>query len=144
MKMVVNGYASAGTIELGGYDYHAGDRATGEMRDLEAGQCIGACLEYAARMGQPLMIYVFTDGSVVSSGMIDNSVGGRGKGVWMADNQAPPPRSSWFTTRRPADCHQQSDRQLHQRRQRQYDLEPGCECRQPAGRDRGAQLYGAA
>jgi len=87
MKMVVNGYASAGTIEMGGYDYHTGDRATGEMRDLEAGQCIGACLEYAARMGQPLMVYVFTDGSVVSSGMIDNSVGGRGKGVWTSDNQ---------------------------------------------------------
>lgn len=87
MKMVVNGYAAAGTIEMGGYDYHTGDRATGEMRDLEAGQCIGACLEYAARMGQPLMIYVFTDGSVVSSGMIDNSVGGRGKGVWTSDNQ---------------------------------------------------------
>ncbi|HEY1589493.1 MAG TPA: hypothetical protein VGG00_07145 [Rhodanobacter sp.] len=88
MKMVVNGYASAGTIELGGYDYHTNDRATGEMRDLEAGQCIGACLEYAARMHQPLMIYVFTDGSVVSSGMVDNSVGGRGKGVWTADNQS--------------------------------------------------------
>ena len=87
MKMVVNGYAAAGTIEMGGYDYHTGDRATGEMRDLEAGQCIGACLEYAARMKQPLMIYVFTDGSVVSSGAIDNSVGGRGKGVWTSDNQ---------------------------------------------------------
>jgi hypothetical protein len=87
MKMVVNGYAAAGTVELGGYDYHTGDRATGEMRDLEAGQCIGACLEYAARMGQPLMIYVFTDGSVVSSGMVDNSAGGRGKGVWTSDNQ---------------------------------------------------------
>ncbi len=88
MKMVVNGYAAAGTIEMGGFDYHTGDRATGEMRDLEAGQCIGACLEYAARMGQPLMIYVFTDGSVVSSGMVDNSVGGRGKGVWTSDNES--------------------------------------------------------
>jgi hypothetical protein len=88
MKMVVNGYAAAGTIEMSGYDYHTGDRATGEMRDFEAGQCIGACLEYAARMKQPLMIYVFTDGSVVSSGMIDNSAAGRGKGVWTADNQS--------------------------------------------------------
>jgi hypothetical protein len=88
MKMVVNGYASAGTIEMGGYDYHTGDRATGEARDLEVGQCIGACLEYAARMKQPLMIYVFTDGSVVSSGMVDNSVGGRGKGVWTSDNES--------------------------------------------------------
>ena len=33
------------------------------------------------------MIYVFSDGSLASSGMIDSSVGGRGKGVWTADNQ---------------------------------------------------------
>ena len=88
MKMVVNGYAGAGTIEMGGYDYHTGDRMTGEARDFKAGQCIGACLEYAARVGLPLMIYVFSDGSLASNGMIDNSVGGRGKGVWTADNTA--------------------------------------------------------
>jgi hypothetical protein len=34
------------------------------------------------------MIYVFSDGSLSSSGMIDNSVGGRGKGVWTGDNQS--------------------------------------------------------
>jgi hypothetical protein len=88
MKMVINGYAGAGTIELGGYDYHDGTRATGEQRDFKAGQCIGACLEYAARVGVPLMIYVFSDGSIVSNGMPDNSVNGRGKGMWMADNTA--------------------------------------------------------
>ena len=38
MKMVINGYAGAGTIEMGGFDYHTGDRSTGEMRDLRAGQ----------------------------------------------------------------------------------------------------------
>jgi len=64
MKMVINGYAGAGTIELGGYDYHDGTRATGEQRDFKAGQCIGACLEYAARVGVPLMIYVFSDGAI--------------------------------------------------------------------------------
>ena len=88
MKMVVNGYAGAGTIELGGFDYHTGDRSTGEDRDLRAGRCIGACIEYAARRHMPLMIYVFSDGSLSSSGMIDNSAGGRGKGVWTSDNQA--------------------------------------------------------
>jgi len=88
MKMVVNGYAGAGTIELGGFDYHTGDRSTGEARDLLAGQYIGACLEYAARRHVPLMVYVFSDGSLSSSGMIDNSVGGRGKGVWTGDNQS--------------------------------------------------------
>ncbi len=88
MKMVINGYAGAGTITMGGYDYHTGDRRTGEIRDLRAGRCMGACLEYAARMGVPLMMYVFSDGSVASNGMIDNSVDGRGKGVWTGDNSS--------------------------------------------------------
>jgi hypothetical protein len=86
MKTVIDGDAAAGTIELGSFDYHDGTRATGEGRDFIAGNCIGACLEYAARKGKPVMIYVFSDGSLASSGMIDSSVGGRGKGVWTADN----------------------------------------------------------
>jgi hypothetical protein len=87
MKLVIDGNAAAGTIEMSGFDYHTGDRATGEARDLNLGNCIGACLEYAARVNKPVMIYVFSDGSLASSGMIDNSVGGRGKGVWTGDNQ---------------------------------------------------------
>lgn len=88
MKMVINGFAGAGTITMGGYDYHTGDRAAGEIRDLRAGRCMGACLEYAARIGVPLMMYVFSDGSVFSNGAIDNSVDGRGKGVWTGDNSS--------------------------------------------------------
>jgi len=88
MKLVVNGYAGAGTVTMGGFDYHTGDRATGELRDLRAGRCIGACLEYAAKVGVPLMVYVFSDGSVFSNGMIDNSINGGGKGVWTGDNSS--------------------------------------------------------
>ena len=88
MKMVINGYAGAGTIEMGGFDYHTGDRSTGEDRDFRAGRCMGACLEYAARRHMPLMLYVFSDGSLSSNGMIDNSAAGRGKGVWTGDNQS--------------------------------------------------------
>ncbi len=55
MKMIVSGFAGAGTIEMGGYDYHDGTRATGEVRDFEAGQSIGAVLEYAARRGQQVI-----------------------------------------------------------------------------------------
>jgi hypothetical protein len=87
MKLVIDGNAAAGTIEMGGFDYHSGNRMDGEARDLNLGNCIGACLEYAARVNKPVMIYVFSDGSLASSGMIDNSVGGRGKGVWTGDNQ---------------------------------------------------------
>jgi hypothetical protein len=88
MKMVIDGYAGVGTIAMGGYDYHTGDRSTGEIRDLRAGRCMGACLEYAARRSMPLMLYVFSDGSVFSNGTIDNSAEARGKGVWTGDNSS--------------------------------------------------------
>jgi hypothetical protein len=88
MKLVIEGNAGAGTISMGGFDYHTGDRATGERRDRVAGRCIGACLEFAARNQQPLMLYVFSDGSLSSNGRVDDSVDGGGKGEWTGDNQA--------------------------------------------------------
>ena len=88
MKLVINGFAGAGTITMGGYDYHGGKRAEGEVKDERAGRCMGACLEYAARVGVPLMMYVFSDGSLSSDGAIDNSPAGRGKGEWTSDNQS--------------------------------------------------------
>ncbi len=94
MKLVVGmdssnkHYAAAGTITMGGFDYHTGDRATGEMRDERAGRCMGACLEYAHRLNVPLMLYVFSDGSISSNGMVDPNPAGRGKNNWDSDNQA--------------------------------------------------------
>jgi len=87
MKMVINGFAGAGTIEMGGFDYHGGKRAEGEVKDLRAGRCMGAVLQYAAIRQVPVMMYVFSDGSLSSNGVIDNSVDGRGKGEWTSDNQ---------------------------------------------------------
>jgi hypothetical protein len=98
MKMVVNGFAAGGCITMGGYDYHTGDRRTGENRDLRAGRCIGACIDYARRKDKPLMVYVFSDGSLASNGMPDDTtsngagenlvLGGRGKGQWTGDNSS--------------------------------------------------------
>jgi hypothetical protein len=88
MKLVVNGYAGAGCIEMGGYDYHGGRRAEGEVKDERAGRCMGACIEYAARIGVPLMLYVFSDGSLSSNGAIDATQEGRGKGEWSSDNSS--------------------------------------------------------
>jgi len=93
MKLVIdspnNGYpyAGAGTIAMGGFDYHGGGRSTGEVRDFRAGRCMGACLEYAARKGRPLMLYVSSDGSLSSNGEIDDTDEGRDKGMWTSDNQ---------------------------------------------------------
>jgi hypothetical protein len=100
MKMVMNGYAGAGTITMGGYDYHGQGRNTGEVRDLRAGRCMGACLEYAARLGVPLMLYVFSDGSLSANGTIDNTVDGRGKFMWASDNQQT--AASFFLVYNPA------------------------------------------
>jgi hypothetical protein len=87
MKLVVEGFAGAGVITMGGYDYHNGNRMDGEVRDERAGKCMGAVLEFAARRGVPLMMYVFSDGAISSNGAIDSSVNGRGKGQWTSDNQ---------------------------------------------------------
>ncbi|HSC16169.1 MAG TPA: hypothetical protein VLI71_13685, partial [Gammaproteobacteria bacterium] len=87
MKMVIDGYAGAGCITMGGYDYHGGARQEGETKDFRAGRCMGAVLEYAARMEKPVMMYVFSDGSLSSNGVIDSSEAGRGKGEWISDNQ---------------------------------------------------------
>jgi hypothetical protein len=88
MKLVINGYATAGTITMSGFDYHDSTRATGETRNFKAGQMIGAVLEYAQRVGRPVMIYVFSDGSLSSSSMVDTSVAGRDKLAWQGDNQS--------------------------------------------------------
>ncbi len=88
MKLVMNGFAGAACIEMGGYDYHGGARAEGEVKDERAGRCMGACIEYAARVGVPLMMYVFSDGSLSSNGAIDNTAEGRGKGEWVSDNSS--------------------------------------------------------
>jgi len=98
--MVINGFAGAGTIEMGGYDYHGGKRAEGEVKDFRAGVCMGACLQYAATVGVPLMMYVFSDGSLSSNGAIDNSVDGRGKGEWTSDNSQT--AATWFLVYNPS------------------------------------------
>jgi hypothetical protein len=88
MKLVLNGFAGAGTISLGGFDYHDNTRATGETRNFKAGQMIGAVLEYAQRLGKPVMIYVFSDGSLTSSSMVDSTPAGRGKLAWQGDSSS--------------------------------------------------------
>jgi hypothetical protein len=88
MKLVMNGFAGAACIEMGGYDYHGGARAEGEIKDERAGRCMGACIDYAAKIGVPLMMYVFSDGSLSSNGAIDTSDAGRNKGEWVSDNSS--------------------------------------------------------
>jgi hypothetical protein len=86
MKLVVNDFAGAATLEMGGYDYHGDTRSRGELKDFVAGQTVGAALEYANALQKPLALYIFSDGAVSSDGRIDTSQDGRNKGVWASDS----------------------------------------------------------
>lgn len=92
MKLAIGGafgsssaYAGAGHISMGGYDYHGQGRGTGEERDLRAGRCMGAVLEYAHRQQVPVMMAVYSDGSLSANNTIENGLG-RGKFMWQSDN----------------------------------------------------------
>lgn len=86
VKLVLDGYIGAGTIVLGGYDYHDGSRATGDVRDFELGQVIGAIFELAAIKQKDVVVYVLTDGGVSAGDTIDNSQNGGGKFIWSGDS----------------------------------------------------------
>jgi hypothetical protein len=86
-KLVLNGFAGAGTITLGGFDYHSGNRVDGETKNAHAGVVIGAILDYARRVGRPVMIQVISDGSLTSTGNVDTNAAARGKLGWQGDNQ---------------------------------------------------------
>ncbi|MGI9343657.1 MAG: hypothetical protein ACR2QV_12470 [Gammaproteobacteria bacterium] len=87
MKVVVNGYGGAGTIEYGGRDYHQDPRPETDNKDFIVGQSIGASLEYAAQLGKPLMIYCFSDGAVAADqNRPEDDGNGTTKFRWRSDN----------------------------------------------------------
>jgi hypothetical protein len=83
VKLVLDGFIGAGTIVLGGYDYHNNTRTTGDAMDRELGQLIGAIVETAARKSKDVVVYVLTDGGVGTNGAPDPT---NGRPVWTGDN----------------------------------------------------------
>lgn len=87
MKVVVNGYAGAGTIEYGGRDYHQDPRPETDNKDFIVGQVVGAALEYAALSNKPLMIYGFSDGAVsADTNRPEDDGNGTTKFRWRSDS----------------------------------------------------------
>lgn len=89
VKLVLDGYIGAGTIVLGGYDYHDSTRTSGDARDFELGQLIGAIMETAALKQRDVVVYVLTDGGVAAATTTDST----GKFIWTGDSGQ---RSSTF------------------------------------------------
>jgi hypothetical protein len=87
-NLITKRIAGAGTVSLGGYDYHNGTAATGNMRDYQMGRYIGQCIRLAAARGESMFIHLLTDGGVVgdSGGAIDMTPGGKGRVNWASDS----------------------------------------------------------
>jgi hypothetical protein len=78
IKLVMDGYAGTGNIELGGYDYHnqnSNSTNAPEAKDLEAGVLIGRILKVAQLKNMPVAIYVYSDGAVAFGNDPDPNTG---------------------------------------------------------------------
>ncbi len=87
-NLVLNRIAGAGSVTVGGCDYHNGSAATGERKDEEIGRYIGKLIRLASLKGQNLFLHLYTDGGVTgdSGGLTDDTPEGKGKVVWTSDS----------------------------------------------------------
>ncbi|MGE0172262.1 MAG: hypothetical protein AB7T49_05740 [Oligoflexales bacterium] len=67
-KLVIDGYAGAATLELGGYDYHGDGRQAQSIMDFNAGRNAGFFFEIAKLKSKPMVMTFITDGAVSSRG----------------------------------------------------------------------------
>jgi hypothetical protein len=81
---VLNGWVGSACIQLGGFDYHSGNRNRGaqDNLDISAGRLIGNILRMALILNKKIFIYVTTNGSVVSEDIALEDSNGRG---WVSD-----------------------------------------------------------
>ncbi len=63
-KLVIDKVAGAGTITIGGGDYHGNQVMNTHNKDVEVGKAIGRCILLAARKQENLAIHLYTDGGV--------------------------------------------------------------------------------
>ena len=83
-KMVLDGLAATGTITMGGFDYHSGNRVDGDSKDREVGEIIGRIMQTASMKDTPVVVYIYTDGGVASNNNTDANA--QGKLVWAGDS----------------------------------------------------------
>jgi len=63
-KLVLDNIAGAGTITIGGGDYHGNPAMTTHNTDVNVGRAIGRLIRTAMEKGKNLVIHVYTDGGV--------------------------------------------------------------------------------
>lgn len=78
--------AGAGTIAVGGCDYHNGSAMSGHNSDMSIGRHIGHAIRTANERNQPIFIHLFTDGGVTgdAAGQVDPVL--QTRVVWTSDD----------------------------------------------------------
>lgn len=74
VHLLLDGFAGAGTVQLGGYDYHGLSRSFTDARDRHVGRLIGQAIGAAKIRGKSIAIYVYSDGAVASIGANPNGM----------------------------------------------------------------------
>lgn len=85
-KLILDQYAGVATVTMDGFDYHVGNRATGEQKNFTVGVMIGKAIKLASLKKRDLMIYVYTDGGVAANTTVDSNPEARGKLAWAQDD----------------------------------------------------------
>lgn len=91
-KLVLDSIAGAGSVTIGGGDYHGGTAVNTHAKDTEVGRAIGRCILLAKEKGKNLAIHLYTDGGVAGdSGGVTEPVNVLGAGVvnkikWTGDS----------------------------------------------------------
>lgn len=88
VNLVTDNVAGAGSITVGGCDYHDGTALTGYRKDMEIGRYIGKSIKLAALKGKDLFIHLYTDGGVGgdSGGTQESNAEVAGKVIWTNDS----------------------------------------------------------
>jgi hypothetical protein len=66
-KLVLEGYAGSGVLQLPGYDYHQNTFAVQGTKEVELGRQIGQIIATASALNKSVAVLVITDGSVSSN-----------------------------------------------------------------------------
>lgn len=91
-KLVIDKIAGAGTITIGGCDYHGNMMANTHAKDFQVGETIGRCILLAKEKGENLAIHLYTDGGVsadsggATQAQVINGIGEVNKVIWTGDS----------------------------------------------------------
>ena len=85
-KLILDGYAGAGTVTIGGCDYHGNGRQSQAQKNNSVGELIGSVFNLARLKNKDIAVIVYSDGGVSSGITVDNTAEGKGRFDFTSDS----------------------------------------------------------